>query len=168
MEEPYDYDAEALQGERSNLLAVGNNASTKSYADLTQNKVQLGRALDAGLHHSDSNAIAAALHIPAHPQGAQYALSELDQFDKMINWMLITYFGCLGVGWGLLLFDWVWNKAHKLHSQVQLQLRAHSGSFSLNSGECISTSTLLVHPFFSGKLAVARCIKSVCIVNGCL
>ncbi|KAL3146360.1 hypothetical protein ABBQ32_003049 [Trebouxia sp. C0010 RCD-2024] len=117
MEEPYDYDAEALQGERSNLLAVGNNASTKSYADLTQNKVQLGRALDAGLHHSDSNAIAAALHIPAHPQGAQYALSELDQFDKMINWMLITYFGCLGVGWGLLLFDWVWNKAHKLHSQ---------------------------------------------------
>ena len=46
------------------------------------------------------------------------ALSELDQFDKMINWMLITYFGCLGLGWGLLLFDWVWNKVHKLHSQV--------------------------------------------------
>lgn len=46
------------------------------------------------------------------------ALSELDQFDKMINWMLVTYFGCLALGWGLLLFDWVWNKVHKLHSQV--------------------------------------------------
>lgn len=46
-------------------------------------------------------------------------LSELDQFDKMINWMLLTYFGCLALGWGLLLFDWVWNKAHKLHSQVK-------------------------------------------------
>ena len=45
-------------------------------------------------------------------------LSELDQFDKMINWMLITYFSCLALGWGLLLFDWVWNKAHRLHSQV--------------------------------------------------
>ena len=32
--------------------------------------------------------------------------------------MLLTYFGCLGLGWGLLLFDWVWNKTHKLHSQV--------------------------------------------------
>ena len=48
------------------------------------------------------------------------ALSELDQFDKMINWMLVTYFGCLALGWGLLLFDWVWNKVHKLHSQVEL------------------------------------------------
>ncbi|KAL0049321.1 hypothetical protein WJX82_011251 [Trebouxia sp. C0006] len=45
------------------------------------------------------------------------ALSELDQFDRMINWMLVTYLGCLGLGWGLLLFDWVWNKSHKLHSQ---------------------------------------------------
>lgn len=46
------------------------------------------------------------------------ALSELDQFDKMINWMLATYFACLGLGWGLLLFDWAWNKTHHLHSQV--------------------------------------------------
>ena len=125
MEEPYDYDAEALQGgllyrnknrnqcvdasltycsgERSNLLAAGNNASTTVYADRTRSKgtvweavsccqcllevcssdadlacyagvVQQGMELEtvSGLHHSDSNAIAAALHIPAHPQGGQY------------------------------------------------------------------------------------------------
>ena len=130
MEEPYDYDAEALQGailfatttivrllctvltgvccpgERSNLLPSGNNAGTKSYAELTRAKgqfgvlcidvtvcsllvlttcvelawladvVQQGRALEgasgSGIHQSDSNAIAAALHIPAHPQGGQY------------------------------------------------------------------------------------------------
>lgn len=46
------------------------------------------------------------------------ALSELDQFDRMINWMLITYFSCLGLGWGLLLFDFIWNKERKTHSQV--------------------------------------------------
>ena len=36
--------------------------------------VQQARAFatDSGVHHSDSQAIAAALHIPAHPQGAQY------------------------------------------------------------------------------------------------
>lgn len=61
------------------------------------------------------------------------ALSELDQFDKMINWMLLTYFGCLALGWGLLLFDWVWNKVHKLHSQVQSQ------------GVCLSLSEHVHH-----------------------
>ena len=90
-------------GERSNLLAAGNNASTTVYADRTRYKgtvweavscchcllevcssdadlacyagvVQQGMELEtvSGLHHSDSNAIAAALHIPAHPQGGQY------------------------------------------------------------------------------------------------
>ncbi|DBA95256.1 TPA: hypothetical protein ACH3X3_013150 [Trebouxia sp. C0006] len=118
MEEPYDYE---LQGEqRSFLLPAGNSESTQlKYAEQKEAKAQAAwtSATSQGIHHSDSHAIAAALHIPAQAQGGQYALSELDQFDRMINWMLVTYLGCLGLGWGLLLFDWVWNKSHKLHSQ---------------------------------------------------
>ena len=62
------------------------------------------------------------------------ALSELDQFDRMINWMLVTYFGCLGLGWGLLLFDWVWNKTHKLHSQVAVVTTAQKSGTPASTG----------------------------------
>ena len=31
--------------------------------------------------------------------------------------MIITYIACLTLGWGLLLFDYLWNRGHKVHDQ---------------------------------------------------
>ncbi|DBA68478.1 TPA: hypothetical protein ACH3X2_013766 [Trebouxia sp. C0005] len=79
MEEPYDYDAEALQGEqRSFLLPAGNSGSTQlTYAEQKEAKAQAAWSLatSQGIHHSDSHAIAAALHIPAQAQGGGYGSS---------------------------------------------------------------------------------------------
>ena len=34
-------------------------------------------------------------------------LSELEQYDRMLTWMITTYFMCLAFGWGLLAFDYL-------------------------------------------------------------
>ena len=93
------------------------------------------------------------------------ALSELDQFDKMINWMLLTYFGCLGLGWGLLLFDWVWNKTHKLHSQVQ-QMFTHASFNALTKAQgsldfCLYLQVCIVKPGLpTVRSTAATCYRS--------
>lgn len=39
--------------------------------------------------------------------------TELEQYDRMLSWMIITYFMCLGFGWGLLLLDYSWTKIER-------------------------------------------------------
>ncbi len=86
------------------------------------------------------------------------AMSELDQFDRMINWMLLTYFGCLALGWGLLLFDWVWNKVHKLHSQVCVLHQTHithQAASCMTAASYVTTMSRLRHvAVFSARLSV--------------
>ena len=39
--------------------------------------------------------------------------AELQQTDTMINHMIASYIACLGLGWGLLFFDWALNEVEK-------------------------------------------------------
>ena len=41
------------------------------------------------------------------PNLAYAELSELEQYDLMLTWMIITYFACLAFGWGLLASDYL-------------------------------------------------------------
>ncbi|KAK9816875.1 hypothetical protein WJX72_006410 [[Myrmecia] bisecta] len=38
---------------------------------------------------------------------------QLMQYDRMLNWMIISYMGCLALGWGLLLGDYIFNELEK-------------------------------------------------------
>lgn len=40
-------------------------------------------------------------------------MSELEQYDRMLTWMIATYFMCLAFGWGLLALDFLVIRAEK-------------------------------------------------------
>ena len=48
---------------------------------------------------------------------AAAAEEELQQTDRMIDRMILSYFLCLALGWGLLFCDWAFNEVEK-HPKV--------------------------------------------------